>query len=121
MGQAFAGRLNQTDDVGGGGAGIGLILLLLLLLHEQRRVRPGSVGVHTLHRESVVLHLVLAVAEGDLEDAVEGDLEEGHLPAALLQEEGHDAADDGLVADHHQVVRPVHGGEDGLQPPVSGG
>ena len=73
--------------------------------------RFRSVGVDTVHWQFVVLHLPLAVPQGQLDDGVQRHLEVGQLGQGGVQQERQEAAQGRLVGDDEQVV----GGGDCLQ------
>ena len=66
--------------------------------------RSGSEGVHTVHGQSVVLHVPVVLLETELDHGVERDLQVGELGQGEVQEEGQEAAESGLVGDDEQVV-----------------
>ena len=66
--------------------------------------RSGSEGVHTVHGQSVVLHLPVVLLQTELDDGVERHLQVGELRQGEVQEEGQEAAESGLVGDDEQVV-----------------
>ena len=70
--------------------------------------RLGPVCVDTVYGNVNEFKNVHPVAQGHLDDGVQGDLDVGELVEGALGEVGHDATDDGLVGDDQQVLRFVH-------------